>query len=212
MKTAGEQGVKASAQPDRAMRELLQLHRSAVQQGDTDISDQFETCLRKYCETLQAGPPSPSPLTREAILDYAGMHGLISPRRQQWEWSKVFNEKLVGFVDTVIAAAARCGVAVATTQRPPAGVGLADAWVSVTDHLPPFDSGERVLIYTEGADFGGEQYFDIKADDLYPSMDGEADARTEVATAASHWMWLPRPARASQAQTHTDKPAGGPDA
>ncbi|CAG9184396.1 DUF551 domain-containing protein [Cupriavidus respiraculi] len=66
-------------------------------------------------------------------------------------------------------------------------------WVSVNDRLPPIGTGERVLVYTEGADFAGEQFFDIKADDLYPSPDGEQDARTEVAAAATHWMPLPLP-------------------
>ena len=66
-------------------------------------------------------------------------------------------------------------------------------WTSVNDRLPPIGTGERVLIYTEGADFAGEQFFDIKADDLYPSPDGEQDTRTEVAAAATHWMPLPYP-------------------
>ncbi|UXC37168.1 DUF551 domain-containing protein [Cupriavidus gilardii] len=66
-------------------------------------------------------------------------------------------------------------------------------WISVNDRLPPIGTGERVLIYTEGADFAGEQFFDIKADDLYPTPDGEQDARTEVAAAATHWMPLPYP-------------------
>lgn len=63
----------------------------------------------------------------------------------------------------------------------------------MNDRLPPIGTGERVLIYTEGADFAGEQFFDIKADDLYPTPDGEQDARTEVAAAATHWMPLPYP-------------------
>ncbi|MCT9017192.1 hypothetical protein N6G05_26960, partial [Cupriavidus gilardii] len=31
-------------------------------------------------------------------------------------------------------------------------------WISVNDRLPPIGTGERVLIYTEGADFAGEQF------------------------------------------------------
>ncbi len=92
---------------DEAWLELLHLHRKAVQQGDTDVSDLFEVRLRAYRESLMSGQKDPSPLTEEAILNYGAMHGLISARRQQWQWSKVFNQKLVGFAHTVIEAAAR---------------------------------------------------------------------------------------------------------
>ncbi|WNG69306.1 DUF551 domain-containing protein [Cupriavidus gilardii] len=81
--------------------------------------------------------------------------------------------------------------ALAAPQAATGAQGL--AWTSVNDRLPPLGTGERVLIYTEGADFAGEQFFDIKADDLYPTPDGEQDARTEVAAAATHWMPLPYP-------------------
>lgn len=87
-------------------------------------------------------------------------------------WSKVRDEKAAEY-----AAAGAQGL----------------TWISVNDRLPPIGTGERVLIYTEGADFAGEQFFDIKADDLYPTPDGEQDARTEVAAAATHWMPLPYP-------------------
>lgn len=92
---------------DEAWLELLHLHRKAVQQGDTDLSDLFEVRLRAYRESLLSGQKDSSPLTEEAILNYGAMHGLISARRQQWQWSKVFNQKLVGFAHTVIEAAAR---------------------------------------------------------------------------------------------------------
>lgn len=88
--------------------------------------------------------------------------------------------------------------ALAAPQAATGAQGL--AWTSVNDRLPPLGTGERVLIYTEGADFAGEQFFDIKADDLYPDPDGEQDARTEVAAAATHWMPLPLPGLAILAQ------------
>lgn len=109
------QESKPNMDLEETWRELLQLHRKAVHQNDTDISDLFEQRLRAYRETLLAGPQNPGPLTEAMILDYAGMHGLISPRRQQWQWSKVFNQKLVGFAHTVIAAAARSTGSVAGT-------------------------------------------------------------------------------------------------
>jgi len=102
-----EQDNKPSAARDETWLELLQLHRKAVHQGDSDISDLFERRLREYREQLLGGAHQDGPLTPDAILDYAGMHGLISPRRQQWQWSQVFNRKLLGFARTVLAAAAR---------------------------------------------------------------------------------------------------------
>jgi len=60
-------------------------------------------------------------------------------------------------------------------------------WISVKNRLPPHDDRQRILIYTEGYDFNGEQFFDITADDLH-----DIPARqSEVAARASHWM--PRP-------------------
>lgn len=68
-------------------------------------------------------------------------------------------------------------------------------WTSVKTRLPEYDQGVRVLVYTEGADFNGEQFFDIKADDLYPGLANpdEDGYVSEVAEAATHWMPLPRP-------------------
>lgn len=57
---------------------------------------------------------------------------------------------------------------------------------SVKTGLPDYGQGLRVLVYTAGTDFNGEQFFDIKADDLYP--DGEEGYVSEVAEAATHWM------------------------
>lgn len=104
-----DQDNKPAAARDEAWLELLQLHRQAVQQNDLDISDLFELRLHEYREKLVAGAHRESPLTPEAILGYAGMHGLISPRRQQWPASQVFNEKLIGLVRSALAAAARAG-------------------------------------------------------------------------------------------------------
>jgi hypothetical protein len=47
----------------------------------------------------------------------------------------------------------------------------------------------RVLIYTEGHDFNGEQFFDVKAEDLTAFEDPED--QPEVCLYATHWM--PRP-------------------
>ncbi|MBP0633628.1 MULTISPECIES: hypothetical protein [unclassified Cupriavidus] len=85
-----DQDNKPAAARDEAWLELLQLHRQAVHQGDSDISDLFEQRLREYREKLLGGTYQEAPLTAEAILDYAGMHGLISPRRPHWPAAQVF--------------------------------------------------------------------------------------------------------------------------
>jgi hypothetical protein len=59
--------------------------------------------------------------------------------------------------------------------------------------LPLPEDHDRVLVYTEGVDFAGDQYFDINTEDLW---EPDPDMRTEVADAATHWMPLPRPGAA----------------
>lgn len=66
--------------------------------------------------------------------------------------------------------------------------------IKIADRLPDPEEDKRVLIYTEGYDFAGEQFFDVKAESLYPQVDEEGDdARPEVCQYASHWMPLPLP-------------------
>lgn len=69
-------------------------------------------------------------------------------------------------------------------------------WISVHDHCPAMDTGERVLIYTEGYDFQGEQFFDVKADDFY----GDEDDLKEIIKCASHWRPLDYPGTSATAQ------------
>lgn len=61
------------------------------------------------------------------------------------------------------------------------------------------DPGEhvRVLVYTEGTDFAGDQYFDILTEDLW---EPDPDCREEIANAATHWMPLPMPGTAFAAK------------
>lgn len=47
-----------------------------------------------------------------------------------------------------------------------------------------------MLVFTDGVDFSGQQHFDIRAEDLW---EASPEAMTEVAAAASHWMWRPSP-------------------
>jgi hypothetical protein len=62
--------------------------------------------------------------------------------------------------------------------------------------LPSPDEHDRVLVYTDGVDFAGEQYFDIKTEKLWET---DPEAKTEVAEAATHWM--PHPDRAAIASS-----------
>jgi hypothetical protein len=67
--------------------------------------------------------------------------------------------------------------------------------ISVKDRLPPYDEELRVIAHTADHDFGGEQYFDVKALDLYPAPHPEnqhyGEYKTEVAEATTHWMYRP---------------------
>jgi hypothetical protein len=59
-------------------------------------------------------------------------------------------------------------------------------WTKVTERLPPYQENIRVLIYTEGVEFNGVQFFDVPADSLY----GDADDLEEAQRHATHWMLL----------------------
>ncbi|BBQ02896.1 hypothetical protein BSFA1_80240 (plasmid) [Burkholderia sp. SFA1] len=85
---------------------------------------------------------------------------------------------------------------VAATYRLQGDTAAPTGFVSVQDGLPPYDQALRVLAFTEGVDFAGEQFFDIKADDLYPSEDPDSGtaARTEVAQHVTHWRLHSYPA------------------
>lgn len=62
-------------------------------------------------------------------------------------------------------------------------------WVKLTDRLPVFDDNLRVLIHTAEHDFNGEQFFDVRATDLYDGPDGEP--KNEVCAVATHWTERP---------------------
>lgn len=65
-------------------------------------------------------------------------------------------------------------------------------WVPVSVRLPDPDEYPRVLIYTEGSDFQGEQFFDVKANQLDQSNYEAPEDMPEVCQHATHWT--PRPA------------------
>lgn len=65
--------------------------------------------------------------------------------------------------------------------------------------LPSPEEHDRVLVYTEGVDFAGEQYFDIRADEF----DLPLEERREVVQAATHWMPRPHPGTAATPASDT---------
>ncbi|NEX60161.1 DUF551 domain-containing protein [Noviherbaspirillum galbum] len=72
---------------------------------------------------------------------------------------------------------------------------LLQRMTSLKDRVPDPQTVDRVLVYTEGSDFRGEQFFDIKTEELLGDVDPESGelVQSEVAAAATHWMPLPLP-------------------
>lgn len=68
---------------------------------------------------------------------------------------------------------------------------LSAGWHRLTDSLPDADRHSRVLIYTEGVDFNGEQFFDVSADSLNENSYESPDDQPEVCRAATHWTARP---------------------
>lgn len=66
-------------------------------------------------------------------------------------------------------------------------------WIKLTDRMPNPDEHRRVLIYTEGYDFNGEQVFDVKAETLNECFYADPEDQPEVCKHASHWAAHPHP-------------------
>jgi hypothetical protein len=64
-------------------------------------------------------------------------------------------------------------------------------WKLLTEQMPNPEEFDRVLIYTEGYDFAGEQFFDVKAESLNECYYESPEDQPEVCRFASHWS--PRP-------------------
>jgi hypothetical protein len=62
-------------------------------------------------------------------------------------------------------------------------------WIKLTDRMPNLDEHGRVLVYTEGYDFNGEQVFDVKAETLNECFYADPDDQPEVCKVATHWNW-----------------------
>lgn len=74
--------------------------------------------------------------------------------------------------------------------------GTAMQWTRLTDTMPDPLEHDRVLIYTEGSDFAGEQFFDVKAESLNENAYQDPADQPEVCRHATHWA--PRPASLDQ--------------
>lgn len=64
-------------------------------------------------------------------------------------------------------------------------------WTKLADRLPDPKDYERVLVFTEGSDFAGQQVFDVQSDALYACHYAELSEQPEVCQHATHWA--PRP-------------------
>lgn len=64
-------------------------------------------------------------------------------------------------------------------------------FTKLTDRMPNPDEHDRVLIYTEGVDFAGEQFFDVNTETLNECYYADPAAQPEVCQHATHWA--PRP-------------------
>ena len=78
-------------------------------------------------------------------------------------------------------------------------------WTKLTDRMPNPDEHDRVLIYTEGYDFAGEQFFDVKAETLNECMYEDPEDQPEVCRLASHWC--PRPTFVTPSNGQGKRPA-----
>lgn len=114
------------------------------------------------------------PLTYELIEADVGLHGPVA-------------QKLARHIAALASPAA--------PAAQPSAQGL--RWVPVSERLPEWtdDNSVRVLVYTEGYDFGGQQVFDIPAADFHILDDGERG--TEETRCASHWMYRDDAVRAA---------------
>lgn len=63
--------------------------------------------------------------------------------------------------------------------------------IALADRLPNPEEYPRVIIYTEGHDFAGQQFFDMDADSLNAASFEHPDDQPEECRLATHWM--PRP-------------------
>lgn len=99
----------------------------------------------------------------------------------------------------------------AAAPKPPAPEPVSP-WIRLTDRMPNPEEHGRVLIYTEGYDFGGEQVFDVRAETLNESYFESPDQQPEVLRFASHWMPIPAVSALAAAPVAAQKEGDARDA
>ena len=67
------------------------------------------------------------------------------------------------------------------------------AWTKLCDNMPIPEVYSRVLIFTDGYDFSGEQVFDVATDSLNECYYHDPADQPEICRLASHWMPIPVP-------------------
>lgn len=131
--------------------------------------------------------------------------------RAQSPISKNERQQVVGFIDEADdgifgdvqkgIAEGLCKVGDLLYTSPPKQIH--DGWKLISDELPI--TGIRVLIYTDGVDFNGEQYFDVQSDSLNECFYENRDDMPEVCIHATHWMPLPEaPTTSLSSETNTE--------
>ncbi|WP_186198055.1 hypothetical protein [Burkholderia gladioli] len=63
--------------------------------------------------------------------------------------------------------------------------------IPLSDRHPVTDDHPRVIVFTDGSDFNGAQFFDVSADSLNECFYESPDEQPDVSRHATHWM--PRP-------------------
>lgn len=64
-------------------------------------------------------------------------------------------------------------------------------WIPLTEQMPNPDEHRRVLIYTQGSDFAGEQVFDVETESLNECRYADPEDQPEVCKFATHWAVRP---------------------
>ncbi|WP_208452958.1 hypothetical protein [Burkholderia gladioli] len=77
--------------------------------------------------------------------------------------------------------------------------------IPLSERHPVADEHPRVIVFTDGSDFNGAQFFDVSADTLNECFYESPDEQPEVGRHATHWM--PRPSLHSAAPATADERA-----
>lgn len=78
------------------------------------------------------------------------------------------------------------------------------ALIPLTERMPDPDKHPRVVVYTEGTDFAGEQFFDVQAESLNENYYADPADQPEICRYATHWIGADE--LAARAQPAQEKP------